>query len=80
MLLAEASRAYLTLQSTALQVPSLQRYWPESQGLMIWMVRVTLAFLLEMDKSKTIKVRVKVVPTGWDVFTAHDLMPCSTNL
>lgn len=77
---AEASRADLTLQSIALQVPSLQRYWPESQGFMIWMLRVTLAFLLGMDKSKTMKVTVNVVPTGWDVFTAHDLMPCSVNL
>lgn len=69
----------LTSHSTALQMPS-QRYWPDAQGPIIWRVRVTLAFLLGMDKSNTVKVMLKVVPTGREVFTAHDLIPCCVNL
>ena len=76
---AAGAEADLTLHSTVLQVPS-QRYWPDAQGSMIWRVRVTLAFMLGMDKSNTMKVMLNVVPTGLDVFTAHDLIPCCENL
>lgn len=61
-------------------MPSLHKTWPASQGLMIWMVRVTLAFLLGMDRSNTMKFTAKVVPIGLEVLTAHRLIPCSVNL
>lgn len=44
------------------------------------MVRTTDAFLLGMDRLNTMKVVLKVVPTGWDVSTAHEAIPCSVNL
>ena len=41
--------ADLRSQAMVLQVPSEHRYSPVSQGSMILMVRVTLAFRLEME-------------------------------
>lgn len=67
----EATQADLVSHAMVLQVPSLQRYSLELQGSMIWTVRVMLAFLLEMERSKTMNVTLKVVPTTLEVFTAH---------
>lgn len=40
---------HLRSQATVLQVPSEHKYSPVSQGSMMLMVRVTLAFKLEME-------------------------------
>jgi len=42
-------KLYLRSQATVLQVPSEHKYSPVSHGSMILMVRVTLAFKLEME-------------------------------
>lgn len=72
--------AHLRSHATLEQVPSLRSYWSELHGLMIWIVRVTVAFLLGMLQSNTMKVTISVVPTGRDVLTAHEVIPCSVNL
>ena len=77
---AEESEAHLTSHATLEQVPSLQKYWSELHGSTIWMVRTTLAFLLGMDRSNTMKLTVNTVPTGLEVLTAHRLIPCSVYL
>lgn len=69
----------LRSHATGLHERSGHKYCPAAQGLMMMPVRVTLAFRLGMEESKTTKVMVKVLPTAAEVSTPQDLMPCWLN-